>query len=206
MTASSTKKSKAATAPRTRSSAEMRQRILNATVALLVDTGYARTSTWAVCERAGVSRGALLHHFPTRIDLFVAAASHLAQAPLDLLDARLSATPARDQPKLFLDWLWSTLDGDLFTVGLELLTAARTEPELLKAIRAGGDLLQQRLEQIIHGIVRANGRVPGDRLDIALQLSIPAVRGIGLDLAVGGDARKHRRLYRVWQRLLVEAA
>ena len=44
----------------------MRARLLEATVELLVERGYAGTSTTLVSERAGVSRGAQLHHFPTK--------------------------------------------------------------------------------------------------------------------------------------------
>ena len=184
---------------RVRDREDTRQRILDATIALLVDTGYARTSTWAVCERAKVSRGALLHHFPTRVSLFVAAVSHLAQAPLDQLDAALRETPARAQPGFFVDWLWATLDGDLFTVGLELLTAARTEPELHAVVRAGGDELREKLEETIRAIVQANGEALEGKLHTALRMSIVAVRGIGLDLAVGGDVQEHRRIYEMWR-------
>ncbi len=190
---------------RRRNGAEMRQRILDAAAALLVETGYARTSTWAVCARAAVSRGALLHHFPTRTSLFTAAATHLAQAPLDDLDRALERTPPQDQPALFLNWLWSTLDGDLFAVGLELLTAARTEPELRIALRAGGDALQARLEAIIDTIIAANEESDAERLRSALLLSIPAVRGVGLDLSIGGDRAAHRGRWDTWRAQVARA-
>ena len=80
----------------------MRARLLEATVELLVEKGYAGTSTTLVSERAGVSRGAQLHHFPTKQDLVVAAVRHvtevrgaeLAAAAENLPDRRRSG-PAR---------------------------------------------------------------------------------------------------------------
>ena len=65
---------------RTRSerSADSRLLILDAAVACLVEDGYAGASTLAVQARAGVSRGRLLHHFPSRAQLLVAAAEHLS--------------------------------------------------------------------------------------------------------------------------------
>ena len=57
----------------------MRARLLEATVELLVEKGYAGTSTTLVSERAGVSRGAQLHHFPTKQDLVVAAVQHVTE-------------------------------------------------------------------------------------------------------------------------------
>ena len=47
----------------------MRQRLLEATVDCLVEHGWSGTSTTLVSQRAGVSRGAQLHHFPTKNDL-----------------------------------------------------------------------------------------------------------------------------------------
>ena len=57
----------------------MRARLLEATVDCLVERGFAGTSTTLVSERAGVSRGAQLHHFPTKNTLVVAAVEHLTE-------------------------------------------------------------------------------------------------------------------------------
>ena len=56
--------------------AAMRERLLNATVECLYELGYAKTTTTAIVERAGVSRGAQLHHFPTKADLAIAHNAH----------------------------------------------------------------------------------------------------------------------------------
>lgn len=56
----------------------MRRVILDAAVDVLVEEGYAQATTLKIQERAGVSRGRLLHHFPSRDDLLMAAAHHLA--------------------------------------------------------------------------------------------------------------------------------
>ncbi|MEP7090731.1 MAG: helix-turn-helix domain-containing protein, partial [Nocardioidaceae bacterium] len=58
----------------------MRQRLLDATVECLVEHGWSGTSTTLVSRRAGVSRGAQLHHFPTKQALVLAAVEHLSEA------------------------------------------------------------------------------------------------------------------------------
>ena len=58
----------------------MRARLLDATVELLAERGFAGTSTTLVSQRAGVSRGAQLHHFPAKNDLVVAAVEHITEA------------------------------------------------------------------------------------------------------------------------------
>ena len=60
-------------------SASTRAALLDATIASLVQDGYANTTTSRVAERAGVSRGAHLHHFQTRQALVAAAMERLAE-------------------------------------------------------------------------------------------------------------------------------
>ena len=73
----------------------MRARLMEATVELLVERGFAGTSTTLVSERAGVSRGAQLHHFPTKNDLVVAAVEHLTE----VRGAELAAAAERGLPR-----------------------------------------------------------------------------------------------------------
>src|SRR3954462_11587952 len=89
----------AADVSRTRSerAADSRVLILDAAVACLVEDGYAGASTLAVQARAGVSRGRLLHHFPSRAELLVAAAGHLSTTLLADVRAHAGAVMA-DQP------------------------------------------------------------------------------------------------------------
>ena len=72
----------------------MRQRLLDATVECLVEHGWSGTSTTLVSERAGVSRGAQLHHFPTKNDLVLAAVEHLSEVRDDECRGRDRACPA----------------------------------------------------------------------------------------------------------------
>src|SRR4051795_4690266 len=71
----------------------MRARLLEATVDCLVEVGFAGTSTTLVSERAGVSRGAQLHHFPTKNALVVAAVEHLTEKRAAVLASAAEALP-----------------------------------------------------------------------------------------------------------------
>ena len=100
---------------RTRSerSADSRLLILDAAVACLVEDGYAGASTLAVQARAGVSRGRLLHHFPSRAQLLVAAAEHLSTTRLAELRGRAAALMAdeptgRERVDRAIDLMWAT--------------------------------------------------------------------------------------------------
>jgi AcrR family transcriptional regulator len=75
-------------------SSATREALLDATIACLVEDGYASTTTSRVAERAGVSRGAHLHHFQTRPALVAAAIEHLARRRTDELPAAAGSRPA----------------------------------------------------------------------------------------------------------------
>ena len=112
--------------------AATRKALLDATIDVLVDRGYAGLTTTLVCERAGVTRGAQAHYFATKADLVVQALSHLTDAlvaelvskPLDVAD-----DPA-GQYAVLLDRLWEIFSGPVSSAQLELFVAARTDPEL----------------------------------------------------------------------------
>ncbi|TQI94060.1 TetR family transcriptional regulator [Amycolatopsis cihanbeyliensis] len=112
-------------------SAAMRQRLLDATIECLVEYGYSGTTTTKVADRAGVTRGAQVHHFPTKTDLVVSAIRHLAAKRTELAFGELerlrsSADPVGDA----LDLLWEMHQGPVFSATVELWVAARTDPEL----------------------------------------------------------------------------
>lgn len=75
----SEKKKPAARRSNAERSAETQERILEATLECLSEKGYAATSTNEVVRKAGVSRGALVHHFSSKSDLVAAAAVHLVR-------------------------------------------------------------------------------------------------------------------------------
>jgi AcrR family transcriptional regulator len=111
--------------------AETRVRVLNAALACLADRGYAGTTTTAVAERAGVSRGAQLHHFRTRAALVAAAVEHLyAGLATDYEKAFANLAPGADRVGSAIDLLWETFQDPRLSAVLELFVAARTDAEL----------------------------------------------------------------------------
>ena len=77
-------------------SIETQGRLLDATIACLVDLGYARASTTEICKRAGLSRGAQLHHYPTKAELVSAAIERLFERRHQEFRASLRAQPSLD--------------------------------------------------------------------------------------------------------------
>ena len=124
----------------------MRARLLEATVELLVERGFSGTSTTLVSERAGVSRGAQLHHFPTKNDLVVAAVEHLTEVRGAELAAAAAAVPTPRSTRAVLDLLGDHFTSPVFTAALELWVAARTDADLMAAVGP----LEQKVGREVH--------------------------------------------------------
>src|SRR5262245_30548426 len=117
--------------------AATQRKLLEAAVECLIDRGYAATSVVDVQQRAGVSRGALQHYWPSRAALMVDAVKALfdsmaAQLRGDMAARAIGggeAAPAQ-RIEVAVDLLWSSFDSSLFRAELELWVAARHDAEL----------------------------------------------------------------------------
>jgi len=182
----------------------MRARLLEATVELLVEKGYAGTSTTLVSERAGVSRGAQLHHFPTKQDLVVAAVQHVTEVRGEEL--RAAATKlggGASRTRKVLQVLGDHFTSPVFTAALELWVAARTDPALLAEVAP----LEQRLGRETHRmtveLLGADESRPGVRE--LVQATLDLVRGLGLANTISDDRRRRTRILDQWAHVLDDA-
>jgi AcrR family transcriptional regulator len=111
--------------------AATRAKILEATADCLTELGYGQTSTTEVARRAGVSRGALLHNFPTRTELVVAAAGHVVDQRIEEVRALGSGLDAGgDRADAVIELLFAMSRSPTVEPFLEVVTAGRTDPEL----------------------------------------------------------------------------
>lgn len=117
-----------------RKSAQTRLKMLEAAVDCLVSGGYAGLTTAQVAERAAVSRGAMHHHFATRIELVAAVVDHIFYQRIRLfLDDYLAAMAQRGDEELIdlaTQAHWRSVQTREYAAYLELAVAARTDPEL----------------------------------------------------------------------------
>lgn len=117
-----------------RKSAQTRLRMLEAGVDALVEGGYAGLTTAQVAERAGVSRGAMHHHFATRIDLVGAVVDHIFYQRMRLFLDEYLAMMAQRRGEELIDLAteahWRSVQTREYAAYLELAVAARTDTEL----------------------------------------------------------------------------
>ncbi|MEZ5323331.1 MAG: TetR/AcrR family transcriptional regulator [Microthrixaceae bacterium] len=185
--------------PQEERSRATRLRLLDAAVGCLVEFGYAGTSTTLVSERAGVSRGAQLHHFPSKADLLAAAVEHLATVRGEELIERAARLPAGDRPKV-LRALAEHFTSPVFDAALELWVAARTDPELRAAVAPLERRIGRQTHRIALAALAADESVPGTRE--LVQATLDLIRGLGLADALTDDTRRRARVLDRWAEVL----
>lgn len=187
--------------PQEERSRTMRRRLLEACVECLVEHGWSGTSTTLVSQRAGVSRGAQLHHFPTKNDLVVAAVEHLSERRGEELRAAVDGLPSgRRRTRAVLEMLADHFTGPVFQAALELWVAARTDAQLLSSVAP----LEQRVGRDAHRLtVEALGADDSEPHTRALvQATLDLIRGLGLANTLSDDAARRRRILDHWATVL----
>jgi len=183
-------------------SAATRQLLLDATIDCLTELGYAATSTTEIVRRAGVSRGAQVHHFPTKAGLVQSAVAHLAKRQADELRRQYEhMRESGDRVSRAIDLLWSAFTGPLFVASLELIVAARTDPALrqsMEALEAGiAEGIRQVCEELF-GAPIMRRRAPRDAVD----LTIAMMHGLAFGRLIDGSRDREERLLETWKRAI----
>lgn len=117
-------------------SADMRARLIEAAIAALIESGYAKTTAVEVCRRAGVTRGALNHHFPSVPALLAAAMSDTYER-LFLSSPQKKGTHATLEA--WIDVVWAKIGRPEFKAVIEVWLAARNDPELTSGLQPAID-------------------------------------------------------------------
>lgn len=157
-----------------------RARILDVATQLLVERGYSALTTVAVQHAAGLSRGALLHHFPTIHDLSKALIANLVE--LNEQAARTAAArlgDSADPVQRTLTALHETMTRPPAQAEFELWAAARTDPDLavvlLAAERAAGRDLFHVVDDLFGPLITTHPRYP-----VVRDLTITMLRGTAI--------------------------
>ncbi|WP_175684639.1 TetR/AcrR family transcriptional regulator [Burkholderia anthina] len=177
---------------------EAREKLLKATIDVLIECGYNKLSTKEVATRAGLSNGALVHHFASKSELVVAAtaavydeATHRAQA------AAHGPEALKDPINKFIDHCASVYFDWPFVAALEIVVVARTDPELMSRI---GPVIQDyraSTDEAWIGVLKNLG-VSRPKAEHILSMTLNLVRGMALGEMWGVDPARHKRELAEW--------
>ena len=177
-----------------------RGKVRDATIDSLIEIGYSRTTTVEVGERAGLSRGAQLHHFPSKADLLVAAIEHLADERSKEFEVELAdrLEQGDDPVDTMVDMLWSMFSDPIYWATIELMVAARTDPELLEKLQA----FERSLGSRIYGAFKELTGRQGREAKGSLEMTLYFMRGLAMERIFRENEAHYTNLLKRWKEQL----
>jgi len=185
-------------------SASTRNQIVEAAIRCFVELGYARTTTTAIAELAGLSRGAMLHHFPSKIDIVRAAVEHLHAKRLKAFrKAMARTTPDGDRVHQGVEAYWQHVRHPMFIAFFELSVAARTDPELAAILKPAQEAFDREwYETALEAFPEWKGT--GENFDLALDLSHYLLEGMAVNILTHEPTERDKALLRWLEKTLRE--
>lgn len=179
-----------------------RQRLLEAAVDCLGRLGWGGSTVAVVAERAGVTRGALQHHFPTREDLFTAAIEHVAAERIAFVRARLDDLPAPGaaRTEAVVEMIVLMYTDQYFRAALHLWVAAATEEPLRERVVALENRVGREAHRVAVASLGVDAHAPGVRE--AVQATLDMARGLGLANLLTDDSERRAGIVSRWAAIL----
>jgi len=185
-------------------SAATRTLIIEAAIKCFVDLGYSRTTTTAIAARAGLSRGAMLHHFPSKVDIVRAAVDYLHAKRLKAFRRAAQRSPSGgDRLRANLEAYWQHVRHPMFVAFFELVVAARTDPELAEILRPAQEAFEQEWHRTAREVF-TEWHTDDETFDVALDLTRYVLEGMGISFLVHKETERDRRVVDYLERKLRE--
>ena len=188
-------------APQQDRSRATRQRLLEAALESLTEVGWTHSTIAVIAERAGVSRGAAQHHFPTRESMITATVEYITEVRDADIRAQLAALPpGPPRTEVAVDMIVGWYTGTPFRAALELWVAASAEPSLRELVVPLEVTTGRQAHRAAVDLLCADESRPGVRE--LIQATLDLARGLGLANLLSDDSRRRRRILAEWSKVL----
>jgi AcrR family transcriptional regulator len=190
--------------PRQERSRTTRRRLIEAAVECIAELGWHGTTVAVIAQRAGVSRGAAQHHFPTRENLVAAAVEHVGEVQLLVLRERADDLPSGPgRTEHVVDMLLNLYSGPLFQAALHLWVAASTDEGLRRTLVPLEAVVGREAHRMAVELLGVDETHPGVREMV--QATLDLARGLGLANLLTDDTKRRRQIVLQWSRILEPA-
>lgn len=167
--------------PQAERSATTRAKLIEAAINCLHRQGYSLTGTSQVAEEAGVSRGAMLHQFPTKTDLMLAVVRAVFERDSEHYRQTILTMTPRDWMRGVAETVWEVVSRPSGIAVMEIMLASRADPELAEKLRA----IQLQIDDEAHTWVSERRLAAGleNRPDSEAihRLFVAAARGLAME-------------------------
>ncbi|MBF6435309.1 TetR/AcrR family transcriptional regulator [Nocardia cyriacigeorgica] len=178
-----------------------RRRILEAAAAVLAERGWSATSVSDVTKRAGVTRGAVQHHFTDREGMLAAAIAHLLDIRIEEFQAAAADLPAgAGRTQAVVRMLVEYHQGEAFAATLQLCVAAAADPLLRPRVAAMEAEMGAKIFWTAVDLLGLDGR---DRtVRATIQAFLDSARGLGLAGFIGDDTVRREAVTARWAEMI----
>jgi AcrR family transcriptional regulator len=185
-------------------SAATRRQIIEAAIDCFVRLGYAQTTTTRIANAAGLSRGAMLHHFPTKLDIVQAAVEELHAKRLKAFRKAVEGLPppGKGRVRAAVQAYWQHARHPMFVAFFELSVAARTERELEAIMRPAQSAFDEAWVQTARDAFPEWQSEP-EVFDLALHLSRYLVEGMAVGFLTNEETERGQHILEYLEKLLI---
>lgn len=167
--------------------AETRRKLIDAAIQVLGEEGYANLTITKTARRAGLTNGALQHHFPTRDDLMLA----LMDAVYPVLDIPFRSIAAeglgvRERVDRVIDRLWEIYSRPEYLAIWDIALGSRGDRRLWVRLRAYQREVSARMRDEFAELFADLG-LSTEEVERIFQLSVSHLRGLALQSVFGPD-------------------
>ncbi len=188
-------------------SASTRQLIIEAAIKCLVDLGYARTTTTVIAAKAGLARGAMLHHFPSKIGIIRAAVDYLHAKRLRAFRKAMAKEPGAgaDHVRMGVEGYWAHVKHPWFVAFFEMAVAARTDKELAAILFPAQEAFEHEWYQASLELFPEWKR-KGENFVLGFDLSRYVLEGMAISFLTHKETERDKRVLRYLEEKLRELA
>lgn len=184
-------------------SAETQRKLIDAAIAVLHRVGYGATTTGLIAEEAGVSRGAMLHQYPTKVDLMLAVVSEVYDRETEEYRRRgATAASPRERFFQFPELMWDVLTRPAAMAVLEIMMGSRSDPELAARLAPLERRIEATSQATVDQILKEGGFPDLPEMNAMRRLFVAAVRGLSIDLMLVKDRGELEEAIELLKRLL----
>jgi AcrR family transcriptional regulator len=187
-------------------SASTRELIIEAAIKCLVELGYARTTTTVIAEKAGLSRGAMLHHFPSKLGIIRAAVDYLHAKRLRAFRKAMAKEPADgDHVRMGVEGYWAHVKHPWFVAFFEMAVAARTDKELAGILFPAQEAFESEWYEASLELFPEWKR-KGEKFVLGFDLSRYVMEGMAISFLTHKETERDKRVLRYLEEKLRELA
>jgi AcrR family transcriptional regulator len=179
-----------------------REKLLTAALECVSDLGYRGATMDEIVARAGLSRGAQMHHFPTKLDLMEAAFDYMLSNLIeDIRKHTDGIRERRERPEEVFEYLWKKhFSGWIFSITMEIVVASRSDPDLMARAAPISERFHRGLDDCWYILCR-DSTMKESRLVLVLNLTMTLLRGMGFQKVLWDRPEYFDQLLREWMNI-----